>query len=178
MTPRPKHSIPQPPLRDPLPTERVVRTAGLRFLLPCPYAEGAILSQHDADFLNTAWHTAIINRFSTSGIKDYLLAKPGITYDEIDRELQAFFETYEWSPRPTPTLAEPKPEALRDKPLETYARTHFRAVAGGRAMPRAEYENTFREWFANHDEAIRKAYNMEKIAAKALTRMLEAEDED
>lgn len=137
-TVKPSHSIPQPELRDLLPGERVVRVAGLRFILPPQFKPGDVLDENTAALFNAFYHTAIVNKFNK--IKDTLLENANTTYEDFNTELQAFAQTFTYTPRTTkPTEAKPaKSEA--QKAMEAFARPYFNKAMKGHGLPREEYE--------------------------------------
>lgn len=163
---RKTHQIPQPPLREIKPNERYVKTAGLTFILPNIASEGEVLSKKMADFLNVAYHTAILNRFSV--IRQTLLESPHTTYEDLDDELRAFFTTFSFSVRPNkaPRIEDPDAEQWEEElqQLITYSRPMFRKViqASGQKLERKDYEATLRAWVIGKQAAIQNLLDKDR----------------
>lgn len=137
--------IQQPELRDLYPNERIVRVAGLKFILPGRWQEGDVLTEEDAIFINTAFHTAVINRFAPT--REALLADPATGYEDLEDALLDFLDSYKWTPRPASHPSddvEPLTEDERD--LVRFARPHFNKAMKGTKVSRADYEATLRKW--------------------------------
>ena len=157
----------QPELRDPLPNERIVRTGGLRFILPNAFAEGDTLTPASAAFINAALHSAVINRFKDT--RKVLEENPTTTYADIDEALQAFFAEFEVTPRKTKA---PEPEADTDdeanaafRALVKWARPDFnRAMSTVQGLPRKEYERLLREWVQENQPTLQAQMEAEQAA--------------
>lgn len=148
-----KPRIPQPELRTLAPGERVVRTAGLRFIVPTNWKAGDVLDEQTALLLNTAYHTIVINRFAP--IRQAILDNPDATYTDLDRALQEHFENFKYSPRPLDTSSakdDSRTQAERD--LEAFARPHFNRAFGKQGIARADYEALLREYVKDNHELL------------------------
>ena len=168
---KPKATITQPELTPPGPNERVVRTGGLKFILPMRWTPGDVLDEQSALLLNTAYHTAVINRFAP--IRQELLSNPNTTYEDLDKALQAFFDEFNYTPRP---LDSSKPTDRTDevRELESFARPYFNKAVGGKGLPRADYEALLREWVAENREFLLKIKLQQEAAIASLTEDIEA----
>lgn len=164
--------IPQPPLRTPLPNERVVRTAGLKFILPCKWKPGDVLDEAAADFINSAWHTAVLNRFGE--IRNELLNDPRTTYEDLDQELQTFFDSFQRNPRKGNPSVAPVSEPSEDERehlriIKSWSRSIFRANMANHGLTKESYEEAFRKWFDTNRSAIEAEYNREQEAIAAMS---------
>lgn len=163
--PRKTHSIPQPLLRPLQGNERYVKTAGLVFILPNVASEGDVLSKRMADFLNVAYHTAILNRFSV--IRKALLESPYVTYEDLDEELRALFSTISLSTRPNKPPVVSSTESQEDEEelqlLITWSRPTFRKIiqTGGYKLERKEYEAALRKWVLENRDHLQNLFNQE-----------------
>lgn len=160
------HNILQPPLRPVGENERIVRTAGLKFIVPMNWKPGDVLDETSAALLNTAFCTAAINRFSP--IRKALLENPDCTYDDIANELQDYFETFKYNPR---TVDSSKPEDTRSaevRELEAFARPYFNKAWGGGQLPRKEYETLLREWIDENTEFLTTQFEVHKASVNSL----------
>lgn len=161
-----KPRIAQPALKELEPDERVVRTAGLKFIVKNPWKPGDVLDERSALLLNTAWHTAGLNRFSET--RKVLLENPDCTYQDLDKALQAHFENFTYTPRPLDT-SDPTDLSDEDRELIAFARPRFNKVVGGKGIPRAEYESMLREFVTNNKVALMQAMRTQEKAMSQLT---------
>lgn len=165
-----KHSIVQPPLREPEADERVVRVAGLKFILPCKWAAGDVLDEESAAFINTAWHTAVINRFGA--IRQLLLDDPATTYEKFDAELQAFFDEFSWTPRPSKATSEKPKRTEEDKALESFARPLFNKAMKGHGLSRERYEELLQKYISENRDTLLASMERQRVAVGAITQSL------
>lgn len=154
--------------------ERIVRVMGLKFILPCAFKRYMTLNdQWIVDFLNTAWHTAVINRF-TATVRDELLKNPALTYEQVEEALIRTFDEFEWEGRPT------KPPRLVDiqddnqKARIKYARPLYNAAMKGHSLDRAEYELKLFEWTEQNVEVLDEMRSASETKNAALRNMLAA----
>lgn len=175
---KPAVEIPQPELRPLDSHERVVTTGGLKFILPCAYKVGDVLSEESAAFINAAHHAALINRFGE--LRRDLMSRPNATYETIDDALQLFARDFKVTPRDTSTQAGPQePERTdEDRELEAYARPLFNKALQGHGLSRKEYEAQLREFVRNNREAIVEARDHEKASITKLTKSIAKLGED
>lgn len=139
----------QPELRELEPGERIVRTGGLKFILPTKWKTGDVLTEEDAIFMNAAFHTALINRFGPQ--RKALMERDDVTYEMLDKELQAHFESFSVNTRANDT-SDGTDTGLNDedKALVAFGRPLFAKVYGGTGLARKDYEELLREWvFSN-----------------------------
>lgn len=167
------HGIKQPKLKELGPNERVVRTAGLKFILPNNWKAGDILDEQSAAFINTAWATFVLNRFSP--IRDNVLEQPCPTYTDLDRALQATFEDAKWTPRPARPPSDTELLDNEDRALISYARSEFNKRFGGKSIPRKDYEKKLRDFVLENKPILLASMQRENAAMKramdALDRM-------
>ena len=159
----------QPKLRT-ADNERVVRHAGLKFLLKNNWNVGDVLSEEDAAFINTAWHTLILNRFGEES--DLIHADPKSTYNTLDSALQQFAEGYRWTPRPASPPTDRELLTDEDKELIAYARPVYNRKVGGTGMARKDYEDQLREFVLANKSILLPAMNAEKASMAELTEAL------
>lgn len=152
-------------------THRIVRCAGLKFILPNVWKAGDVLDAEAAAFLNIAHHTAVLNRFGAT--REELLSKPETTYDDLDSALQAFFEDYRHTPRPASAPTENELLTDHEKDLIAFARPFFNAKFGGKGLDRKDYEKRLREYVLANQASLSKALAEERAAMKALIDGLE-----
>lgn len=170
-TPEPtKHSIVQPPLREPEADERIVRVAGLKFILPCKWAPGDTLDEESAAFINTAWHTAVINRFGP--VREILVQNPATTYEQFDAELQAFFDRFSWTPRPAKASGEKPKRSEEDKALESFARPLFNKAMKGHGLSRERYEELLLQYIEDNRDVLTRSMERQRAAVSAITQSL------
>lgn len=162
VTPR----IAQPALRELAPGERVVRTAGLKFILPTSWKAGDVLTEEDALFINSAHHTALINRFGET--RRTLLENPDCTYADLDKALQAHYENFKVNPRTTDT-SDPETTSEEDRELISFAREPFNKMFGGKGIPRKEYEAMLRDYVKDNRELLTNLMNKQKQTITSLT---------
>lgn len=144
--------IEQPPIREPHNDERVVKTAGLQFILPCVVKPGDVFDETRAQFYNAAWHHAVINRFTP--IRQTMIEN-GANYEEIDRELQAFFDEFNYLPRqPSAKTEEKSAQSEEDIALEKFARNLFREHVRGSLKSRGDYEKRLKSWITENREQL------------------------
>ena len=166
--PEKKTPFPQPELREIDPKEeRIVRVAGMKFILPNQWREGDTLDAEAAIFINTAWHTACINRFGET--RRELLADPRTDYNVFDAELQAFVDTYRYTPRPAsaPASADQKPDDA-EKALIRFARPHFNKAMRGLNLSRGRYEELLREYVRDNRETLENLYAADQASQSAV----------
>ena len=156
----PRHNIKQPKLAPLDAHSRVVRVAGLKFILPNIWAEGDTLDAESALFINTAHHTTVLNRFADT--RDALLEDESTTYDDLDKALQAHFESYRWTPRPTSPPTDRELLTDEDKDLIAYARPVFNATFGGTGLPRKDYESKLMAFVLDHRATLLKSMKAEQ----------------
>lgn len=147
-------------------THRIVRCAGVKFVLPLIWAEGDVLDAEAATFLNIAWHTSVLNRFSET--RDLILENPEATYDQMDEALQAFFEDYRHTPRPASMPKENELLTDHEKDLIDFARPDFNKKFGGLGLERQEYEKRLREYVLSNQATLSKALANQREAMKEL----------
>ena len=174
------HSILQPPLRELAPGERVVRVAGLKFILPCQFEAGFVLDEFTAEFLNISYHTAIINRFKPT--RELLLENPAATYEDLDSALQGHFEQFVLpqartrSPEPEPP--EPDEAALAEagalKALIAFARPHYNKAMKGHGLGRKEYETHLLNYVSDNRSMLEDLMSTEKKRLKSIMSKLSA----
>lgn len=152
MTDTPPHSIPQPLLRKLGEHERIVRVANLKFILPNEFDKGEVLEGWKLDFINSAYHTQIINAFSET--RKELVGNPATTYSDIEDALLEFAASYSWNHRPTkpPTLT----SVLTDtqKARIKFARPFYSQIMSGRGFARADYELGLFDWTEQNAELL------------------------
>lgn len=158
--------IKQPKLKDLEPGERVIRTAGLKFIVKCPWKPGDTLDETSALLLNTAWHTAALNRFSET--RKVLLENPDCSYEDLDKALQAHLENFSYTPRPLDT-SDPTDPTDEDRELISYARPIFNKVVGGKGIERKQYEEMLREFVTNNRVMLLQRMRAEQQAMSKLT---------
>jgi len=163
----PPHDIPQQELRPPNADERIVRVAGLRFILPCPFKPGDVLDDNSALLINTAFHTALINRFGEQ--KRSVLEGPNPTYNKLDAALQAHYESFKYSPRPLDSSDPKATLSDAEKAFQSFARAKFNKVLGGQGIERDVYEATLANWIKSNRADIEDAFNQESKAVTSLT---------
>jgi len=164
-----KHTIIQPPLRDPLPNERVVRVAGLRFILPCNWEPGNVLDEETCKFLNAAWHTAVINGFAET--RRELLSDVRTTYADLDTALQGFYDTYKRTTRADTSKAKPG-RTPEERALISFARPHFNRAMKGKNLSRKEYEELLLKYVTRNRAKLEGAMRRESQAIAELTERL------
>lgn len=171
MTDEEETGIPQPPVRPLEAGERYVRVAGLKFILPCKFAPGDVLDDQTAAFMNAAWHTAIINRFTP--IRLNLLEDSRTTYEDFDRELQAFYESFEWTDRVKRTGGDEKPKkSEEEKALESFARPLFNKAMRGHGLPRERYEELLQEFITDNKVMLKEQFDRQQKSVNSLTSAL------
>lgn len=149
---KPAHNIAQPPLRPLEPNERVVRIAGLRFILPCRWSPGDVLDENSALLINTAWHSALINRFGET--KRVMLENPACTYLQLDEALQGFEESFKYTPRPIDASDPKAGKSQEERALESFARPHFNKAMRGHGLSRPEYEKYLQSYIADNRDLL------------------------
>lgn len=164
--PKSAHSIKQPKLSTVQPNERVVKTAGLKFKLPNIWSEGSVLDAESALFINTAYHTTVLNRFAET--RDALLNSPSTTYEDLDAALQAHFESYRWTPRPTKAPTDRELLTDEDKDLIAYARPVFNATFGKKGLPRKDYEAKLMQFVLDNKATLVKSMAAEQATMAKL----------
>lgn len=175
MSKQPPPTIRQPPLRQLEPGERIVRTGGLRFILPVPWSAGMVLDEQSAAFLNSAWHTAILNRFNSTGLLDSLYATQGTTYDDIDASLQDFALHFTYTPRPPKDDSSEPPSAKPDpstKAFLSFCRARWSAIMSGKGIPRDQYEEGLAVWIGTNRSYLETEYEKENLAIEELGSIL------
>lgn len=170
---KPQAKFAQKLLRDLGTDERVVRIAGLKFILPNQFKPGDVLDETAAIFINTAWHTAIINRFSP--LREELLKDPRTTYDVFDGELQAFVDGFKWTPRPKKTSKDPIKLSEEEKALESFARPMFNKAMKGHGLPREQYEAFLREFIVDNRAMLEEAFARQKESVDSLIAFLDGD---
>lgn len=159
--------ISQPKLRTPLPNERVVRVAGLKFILPNNWAPGDVLDEDSAAFINAAWHTAAINGFAE--IRQSLLNDPRTTYEIFDQELQTFYDSYKRTTRQLDASDAKPGRTPEEKALISYARPRFNNYMGGKKHSRAKYEELLLVFVEGNRTKLLAEMKRENKAIKDLT---------
>lgn len=168
--------VEQPELRDPLPSERIVRTGGLYYILPNAWSAGQVLTPELAAFLNAAWHSAFINRFKEA--RKALEEDPATTYKTIDDALQAAFDEFSVTPRATKPLEivdddEDAKEAF--KALVSFARPEFnRAMKEVKGLPRKKYEELLREYVRDNAAVLQEAMDASNASIERAVKNLAA----
>ena len=168
--------IKQPPLQPPGPNARIVRTAGLQFILPCNWKPGDVLDEQSAALLNAAHHTAVLNKFAP--IRETFYGpdgefKDGLTYNDIDRELQAHFDNFKWNVRRQDT-SRPEPASEEDRELIAFARPHFNKAFGGQGLERKDYEALLREYVNTNREMLSKLMESQRTKINSLVDIMAA----
>lgn len=147
--------IPQPELRTLASNERVVRTAGLKFIVKNNWKAGDVLDERTALLLNTAYQTIVINRFAP--IRQALLDNPDTTYDDLDKALQDHLENFKYNPRPVDASdAKDDSRTQEERDLEAFARPHFNKAFGKQGIARADYEALLRDYVRDNRELLTK----------------------
>jgi len=169
--------IEQPELRDPLPSERIVRTGGLYYILPNAWAAGQVLTPELAAFLNAAWHSAFINRFKEA--RKLLEEDSSTTYADIDAALQAAFDEFSVTPRATKPLepAEDDDEESKEafKALVSFARPEFNAAMKEvKGLPRKDYEKLLREYVRDNGAVLLEAMEASNASIERAVKNLAA----
>lgn len=162
--------IEQGPLRELKPNERIVRCAGLKFILPCPYKPGDTLDEESAAFINAAYHTAVLNGFTP--IRHELLADPRTAYEDLDRELQAFADTYKRATRKADASDASSGKTQEEKDLYAYARPIYNHHMGRKHIPRKLYEAGLTKYINENRASLTAAMNKEKASMRQLTSRL------
>ena len=170
----PPPTLRQPPLRSLEPGERIVRTGGLKFILPTPWSAGMVLDEQAAAFLTSAWHTAILNRFNSTGFLDSLYSTQGVTYDDIDAALQDFALHFTYTPRPPKDdSAEPPPTTdPTTKAFLSFCRARWSAVMSGKGIPRDQYEEGLVVWIGTNRSYLETEFAKENSAMEELGSLL------
>ena len=172
--PKPKHTIAQPALKDPGPNERVVRVAGLKFILPCNWAPGDVLDEETARFLNAAWHTAAINGFAET--RRELLSDVRTTYDDLDAALQGFYDAYKRTTRSSDTSKAKPGRTPEERALISFARPHFNRAMRGKDLTRKDYEDLLLKYVTRNRAKLEGAMRRETQAMEELTNRLASLD--
>lgn len=168
----PDSKLKQEPLRDLAPNERVVRTAGLRFILPCQYKPGDVLDEDTAALLNVAVHTAILNGFAET--RRTLQDNPATTYQDLDAALQAFASEYKRTPRVLDTSDGSGAKTQEERDLIAFARPHFNKVFGGKNLARKDYEERLVAWVGENTEMLKELKAAESASMSKLKGYLSA----
>ncbi len=159
------NGIKQPQLRPLEPKERYVRTAGLKFIVPEYFSPGDVLDETTAALLNTFYTTAAINRFSET--RRVLLDNPETTYYDIDCALQAHFDNFKYTPRPT-RVDGSEPDNTLDRELISFARPVFNKHFGGKGLDRKDYENLLLSWVNDNREMLQNLMEKQNSRIKSL----------
>lgn len=165
----PAHHIKQIKLRTPS-DERVVRHAGLKFLLKNVWRPGDVLDEESAVFINTAWHTLILNRFGEQSAE--ILANPKSTFEDLDSALQQHAEGYRYTARPASVPTDRELLTDEDKDLIAYARPVYNKRFGGTGMSRSDYEDQLREFVLKHKSELKASMEAERATMADLTSSL------
>lgn len=168
-TTKPPTRYTQPKLR-PADNERIVRHAGLKFLLKNVWNPGDVLDEESATFINTAWHTLVLNRFSDQS--DLIHENPKSTYDDLDRALQLHAESYKWTSRPASAPTDRQLLTDEDKELIAFARPVYNKKVGRTGMARKDYEKQLLDFVIENKTALLPAMQAEKQTMADLTAAL------